>query len=289
MIVIHVIFSGYPGEGKGVINTMIDMHVHTDDSPDADIPAHELVARGLNKNLAGIGFVAHVDLNPEDYCYGGFEENSYNQSIELARKKSGKRILVLKGIEVGEPHIYEEQVKEIVDYSAYDFITGAIHSVEGAGMVLGKEAYADGDPLEIVEEYYAETLRMVEVSDIDILAHLGLFRRGLALAGLDFTLDETELWPETIRRIMVTIIERDIALELNTSGLRRKEKMTYPTIKILALFKKMGGQLITIGSDTHREPHVFFGLDQGVELLLNTGFRKIHTFRNRIPQAHVLT
>lgn len=259
------------------------MHVHTDDSPDADIPASELVARGLNIYLEGIGFVAHVDLDPEDYCYGGFDERIYNRSIELARKKSGRGLLVLKGIEVGEPHIYEEKVKSIVDYSSYDFITGALHSLQGIGMVLGSEVYADADPLEIVEQYYIETLQMVEEADMDILAHMGLFRRGLALAGLKHDFNELELWPDTIRRILEIIIDRNIALELNTSGLRRKENITYPTPLILDLYHRIGGELITIGSDTHREPHVFFGLENGKKLLEETGFKGSYFYRNRKP------
>ncbi len=262
---------------------MIDMHVHTDDSPDADIPASELVAQGLKRNLAGIGFVAHVDLDPEDYCYGGFKETVYNQSIELAGKKAGNRILILKGIEVGEPHIYEKQVKNLIDYSNYDFITGAIHSLSGIGMVLGESAYEGADPLNVVEMYYLETLKMVEVSDIDILAHMGLFRRGLALAGLKHDFNELELWPDTIRRILETIIDRNIALELNTSGLRRKEKITYPTPQILDLYCRIGGELVTVGSDTHREPHVFFGLEEGKRLLEETGFTKTVFFRDRMP------
>ncbi len=262
---------------------LIDMHVHTDDSPDADIPANELVARGLNMNLAGIGFVAHVDLDPEDYCYGGFEESIYNRSIDLARREAGNRILVLKGIEVGEPHIYEEQVKNLVDYSNYDFVTGALHSLAGIGMVLGSEIYADRDSLVIVEQYYNETLQMVKEADMDILAHMGLFRRGLALAGLEYDFNELELWPDTILHILEVIIDREIALELNTSGLRRKENITYPTMDILALYKNMGGQLITVGSDTHREPYIFYGLSEGRKLLIEIGFTETVFFRNRIP------
>ena len=267
----------------------IDMHVHTSDSPDADISALRLVQKGIENDLGAIGFVAHLDLNPEDFCYDSFNADTYDESIFKARSESRGRLLVMKGLEVGEPHIYEEQVKKLVDYSNYDFITGALHSVEGIGMILGKEVFADGHSLEIVEEYYAETLRMVEVSNIDILAHMGLFRRGLALAGVRYDFNELELWPGTIDNILRVLIDRGIALELNTSGLRRKEKITYPTPVILERFRELGGTLVTIGSDTHREPYIFYGLDRGSELLLKTGFSKTYTFLDRVPQAFELT
>ncbi len=261
------------------------MHVHTSDSPDADIPAWRLVQRGVDNNLGAIGFVAHLDLNPEDFCYDSLNAAAYDESIIRARNESEGRLLVMKGLEVGEPHKYEEQVKNLVNYSDYDFITGALHTVGNIGMILGKEAYSDRDPLEIVEEYYIETLRMVEVSDIDILAHLGLFRRGLALAGLKYDFNEMQLWPETIDNILRVLIDRNIALELNTSGLRRKEKITYPTPPILERFRGLGGTFVTVGSDTHREPHIFFGLEQGAVLLLKTGFPEVYTFLDRVPQA----
>jgi len=261
------------------------MHVHTSDSPDADIPAWQLVQKGTANNLGAIGFVAHLDLNPEDFCYDSFNADVYDESIIRARKESGGRLIVMKGLEIGEPHVYEKQLKNLIDYSNYDFITGALHSVEGIGMILGEEVFADGDPMEIVEEYYKETLRMVEVSDIDILAHMGLFRRGLALAGLNYDFNELELWPDTMDKILKVIIDRNIALELNTSGLRRKEKVTYPIPGILERFSELGGILVTVGSDTHREPHAFFGLERGAELLLKAGFREVYTFLDRVPQV----
>jgi len=268
---------------------LIDMHVHTNDSPDADIPAWQLVRRGIEINLAAIGFVAHLDLNPEDYCYGSFNAAEYDKSIERAGIEAREHLTVLKGLEIGEPHLYGESLREIVDYSDYDFIIGSLHSVEGTGMILGAEVYEDRDPIAVVEQYYLETLSMVEKSDMDILAHMGLFRRGLAMAGLDHSFDETELWPDTISRILETIIERKIALELNTSGLRRKERTTYPTPEILELYRNAGGILITLGSDTHREPHVFFGLEKGRELLLEKGFSRQYMYSARTPEAAPLS
>jgi histidinol-phosphatase (PHP family) len=129
---------------------LTDMHVHTDDSPDAEISAEELVVSGLEQGLVGIGFVAHVDLNPEDHCYDSFNPVSYDASLALARNRAGGEIEVYKGIEVGEPHIYQDEVQRALDYSSYDFITGALHTVEGVGMVLGKSPFENTDPLEVV-------------------------------------------------------------------------------------------------------------------------------------------
>lgn len=262
---------------------MTDMHVHTSDSPDAEIPAWKLARMGMKRKITHIGFVAHMDLNPDDYCYNSLDPDGYSSSIGRAEVESGDRLEVLKGLEVGEPHLYESEVKELVDYCDFDFIVGALHTVEHSGMVLGPEPFREFEPLEVVEEYYTETLKIAESADIDVLAHMGLFRRGMALAGLDCSFDEASLWPGLISRILEVLIERNIALELNTSGLRRLEKMTYPVPGIISQYSRMGGRLVTVGSDTHREQHVFYGLEKGENLLRESGFLGCTVFRGREP------
>ena len=267
----------------------VDMHVHTDDSPDAEIPASVLAERGRKQGLAGIGFVAHVDMNPDDYCYGYFSPEGYRASMTRARKEAGDSLRILAGLEVGEPHRYQAKVQQLVDYDDYDFITGALHHIGSIGMILGKEPFLESaDPLSIVEEYYRITLKLVSGSDMDILAHMGLFRRGMALAGLNSGLDEVELWPELIREILSVLIDRGIALELNTSGLRREEKVTYPTVRVLSLYREMGGELVTLGSDSHRDPHIFFGLNRGMEILTLLNFSRAFFFHRREPKSYRL-
>lgn len=266
-----------------------DMHVHTSDSPDAEISAAELAGLGIEEGLSVIGFVAHMDMNPADYCYNSLDPAEYRKSLAEAAAGAGDSITVLKGLEVGEPHRFEEQVRELVDYSDCDFIVGALHYLDDDGLVLGGEVFTKGDHLAVVEEYYRETLSMVETAEMDVLAHLGLFRRGLAMAGLDTSLDETELWPGTVRRILETLVRRDIALELNTSGLRRAERMTYPTPRVLELYRELGGRLVTLGSDTHRRSHLFHGLASGAALLREKGFSSCYLYRNRQPEPLPLT
>ena len=265
-----------------------DMHVHTSDSPDAEIAAWELVRRGIQKNMSAIGFVAHLDLNPEDYCYNSFDPPEYDYSISRAKHESAGRLTVLKGLEVGEPHRFQEKAKELVDYDEYDFIVGALHYLKDGDLILGEEAFLNGDPMGIVEGYYRESLLMARTAEMNVLAHLGLFRRGMAMAGLDTSFDETKMWPELIEELLRTIIRRGIALELNTSGLRRKEKMTYPAMPVLRMYRELGGGTVTVGSDSHRDPHVFYGLGEGYEMLRGAGFDSAYTCNGRVFRKHPL-
>lgn len=269
------------------MNPVADMHVHTDDSPDANIPAAELLARATSEGLAAVGFVAHLDLDPDDFCYGGFDGEGYLRSLSAAERDIPETRLI-RGIEVGEPHRFGDAARRLTDYSRYDFITGALHSTKRSGMILGPDAFQGRDPIGIVGEYLSETVEMVSSADMDILAHFGLFRRGMALAGLDTSLDETELFPGEVDAILEALVSRGIALEVNTSGLRRQEKVTYPIPSVIRRYRELGGELVTLGSDTHREPWIFFGLEAGRRLLLKNGFRRAFIFSRRTPEAYPL-
>jgi len=252
-----------------------DMHVQTQSSPDAEIPADELCTMGQAVGVETIGFVAHVDLHPEDHCYMSFSEEEYMRELDIA---DSSEIQVLRGLEIGEPHLYMRQAEQLFTRSRYDFITGALHWVEGR-LVLNGKAFQEGSAVDLVEEYYRNTLAIVQNTDISILAHMGIFRRGMARAELSTGIDEVSLFPALLRKILQTMINRGIALEVNTAGLRRPEKTTYPTAAVLRLYSSLGGKRITVGSDTHRKQNSFFGLRSGISLVSSCGLGSYGVFK----------
>jgi histidinol-phosphatase (PHP family) len=263
------------------MSEIVDTHVHTTDSPDASLTALELAGRAAAAGLGGVGFVAHVDFHPDDFCTGAFSAASYDGSFREAAAGEGGLIL-LKGVEIGEPHLFMDEAVVALQRFSYDYFTGALHWV-GGRLVLDASTFEGGGTADLVEEYILDSIRIASESPIDILAHFGVWRRGLALAGMDQDPDETLLWPGLLRRLFEAMMDRGIALEVNTAGLRRREAVTYPTPAVLRFYRNCGGSLVTLGSDTHAEPHVFFGLDRGAALLRSEGFEKAYCFRDRRP------
>lgn len=263
---------------------IFDMHVHTTNSPDAGLSETEIAKRAVAAGLKGVGLVAHVDFHPRDFCSLFFDPARYDSAVECARGSS-PGVRLLKGVEIGEPHLYEHLAKERMDGREYDFLIGGLHWVDDR-MVLEAEGFDGVEPLSLVEEYFRQLQEMVSRCDIDILAHVGIFRRGLARAKLDCGFDETALWPALTDGLLAAMIERGIALEINTSGLRRTERVTYPQAPLLRRYRELGGRLITLGSDTHADPWVFYGLDEGVALLQSVGFESAFFFEARQPQAY---
>lgn len=270
----------------GYAGRVVDMHVHTTDSPDAELEASELAARAVGAGLRGLGFVAHVDFHPADFCTGAFSACGYDASFERAAICSPCAML-LKGVEIGEPHLFMERAGEAMAGRRYDFVTGALHWV-GDRLLLDASGFGGSNPADLVERYILESIEIAEHSRIDILAHFGIWRRGLARAGATAGIDEASLWPGLLGRLFEAMIDRGIALEVNTAGLRRPENVTYPTLSVLSAYRERGGRLVTLGSDTHGEPHVFFGLSRGAEALASAGFDRAFFFRDGEPVCYPL-
>ncbi len=252
------------------MSPLLDMHVHTTNSPDASLSECELSSRASAAGLRGIGFVAHLDFHPDDFCTGFFNGDRYTASIEEARRLAPE-LTILRGVEVGEPHLYGRKALDAIGGKGYDFVTGALHWIEGA-LILEPEAFRTTSVQALVERYYRTTLEMLSEPAFHVLAHLGLFRRGMAMAGLDPSFDETVFCPGLVQDVLGRLIAHGVILELNTSGLRRKEHLTYPTVAVLELYRSLGGSLVTLGSDTHGDPWVFYGLEEGRRMLTNAGF-----------------
>lgn len=252
------------------MSPLFDIHVHTTNSPDATLTESELAQRASVAGLAGLGFVAHLDFHPSDSCTGFFDGPRYQAAVRDAQSQNPE-LKVLCGVEVGEPHLYGESAMDTIRGRNFDFVTGALHWLDDH-LVLGPDVFKEVSYLKVVERYYRTTLKMLESPQFDVLAHLGIFRRGMALAGLDTSIDETLLWPGLLEDVLGAVIARGIVLELNTSGLRRREKTTYPSPPVLEFYRALGGTHVTLGSDTHRDPWVFYGLEEGRRILLGAGF-----------------
>jgi histidinol-phosphatase (PHP family) len=72
----------------------------------------------------------------------------------------------------------------------------------------------------------------------------------------------------------------DLSIEINTSGLRKPEKETYPGQSILARARELAIPM-TIGSDAHRPEDVGRDLDQPVQLVKTYGGGRVSVFDRR--------
>lgn len=221
-----------------------DFHIHTEFSYDSRIKGKELLKRAIELKYQEIAITEHLDLLPQEVkLYGLPSLRKYSAYIEALRQEYPD-IILHKGIELGDYH----QVKDYADsiIQGYDFypILGSVHFLSdhtNVAIPMPKELSP-----EQIEDYYEQNLKLVTNCDIDVLAHLGVYKRYYN------TPPDERKFEHILRKIFDVMIEKGIALEINFSSLYKPYNRCIPEPWLVDLYYIAGGTKIVYGSDAHR-------------------------------------
>ena len=92
-----------------------------------------------------------------------------------------------------------------------------------------------------------------------------------------------EKYYPVIEKILEAVIKNGKGIEVNTSGLRQKYGKTFPDYDIIEKYRRLGGEIITVGSDAHCSDDLAKGTDKGIELVKKAGFKKVCCFIKHKP------
>ena len=94
-------------------------------------------------------------------------------------------------------------------------------------------------------------------------------------------------YQDVLDEILKTIISKGKGIEINTSNLREGLTFTNPTADVVKRYKELGGEIITVGSDSHQQDSAGVGCGFNVarQILLSAGFKHYNVFSNRTPIA----
>lgn len=87
---------------------------------------------------------------------------------------------------------------------------------------------------------------------------------------------------------MEDVIKDDKGIEFNTSYHRYGLKDTTPSLKVLKLYKDLGGKIITIGSDSHKKEHLGAYTKESQVLLKSLGYETFCIYDKMIPSFRSL-
>ena len=88
--------------------------------------------------------------------------------------------------------------------------------------------------------------------------------------------------------ILNLLLDMGKGVEINTGGLKSGMRDLHPCLDILKRYRKMGGEIVTIGSDAHDAKNVAAYFGRAKEALEACGFRHYCTFEKRRPVFHRL-
>lgn len=220
-----------------------DYHIHTKYSIDSSMNAKDIIVKAIDLKYDEIAITEHLELWPwEVQAYGLPSLKKYHSYLNKL-KEDYPQIKVYCGLEIGDYHWHKEAILPILEGLDFFPILGSIHFItDRTDVALPLKKPLDKAQ---VKDYYLNNLKLVENCEIDVLAHLGVYKRYY-----NFCPDEKEYYP-ILKDIFAAMIAKGISLEINLMSLKRPFDEILPDPPLLELYYDMGGKLINIGSDTH--------------------------------------
>ena len=265
---------------------MVDLHTHSKYSFDADQEPAEIADMAAAAAAAGVDTLAvtdHYDLFRRAApirC----DLTAIARDIRAARPQFAGQVDLLFGVELGEPHANPAQAEALLAAYPFDVVIGSLHAMPN-DLDIYFHDYANLDCDAFLQEYFDQLLEMEAHGGFDVLAHidypLRVMKHGDYVPSFDQYMDR-------VQQVLRACIDHGYALELNAAGLGAWMKKVGPPQDILYEYRRMGGERISIGSDSHKLDNVGRGFDDCVKNARDAGFTSVTMFRNRRPEQVAL-
>lgn len=276
---------------------LCDYHVHTIYSDDSVYKMEDVIKDGIKKGINELCFTDHVDYgikrdvdDPLGPIYlngqpiSNVDYPKYYKEYLYLKEKYKDQMTLKFGLEFGV------QVHTIPKYDAlfkqypFDFIILSIHQVDDLEFWT-RDFQKGRTEKEYYERYYQELYDVVNLyHDYSVLGHMDLIKRYDDYDGYDSFNNHKEM----ITQILETVIKDGKGIEINTSSVRYEIGDLTPSRDILKLYLKLGGTIITIGSDSHQEDHLGAYIEDTKKELKELGFKQYCTYSQMVPEFHDL-
>lgn len=265
-----------------------DTHLHTSFSSDSDTPMELMIKKGLELGMKTLCFTEHYDP-----CYPDTPDKldflldfeNYKKTLFSLKEKYASQIEILYGLELGvQPHLgrllanfYEKYGKD------FDFIINSCHIVNNMDPYYGTYFKELGATRGLMTYFETVLSNLKAFPHYQSVGHLDYVCRYLPESSQTFFYDH---FSDILDEILIEIIERNRALEVNTAGLKYGLGWPNPDISILRRYRELGGELITIGSDAHKPEHMAWEFDKVPDILHRAGFRHYVVFKEKKPVVY---
>ena len=275
-----------------------DYHLHTLFSGDCETPLKDIIKSALSKGLKSICITDHNDLDlPGEPHMDDGTPISFDLDIDAyIPEMQSLRESVLKDynfdLRIGlEQGVMPSTCKKLADYSKVhpelDFIIASTHIVDDMDPYY-PEFWEDRDPMKCYMSYFETTLYNAEnFSDYNVYGHLDyILRYGPCPKKKELV--DIKPFMEIIEAILKAILDHGKGIEINTGSLYRGMDYSHPHTEVLKLYKELGGEILTFGSDAHDSIHIGHDFDAAADMARAMGFKYYCTFKNMKADYHNL-
>ena len=276
---------------------LMDCHTHTQFSVDSEADIGLCVKRAAELGLAAYAITDHCECNGwygeehysddekklrESFDYAADFEKSVS-AVTALKEKYAKKLNLLCGVELGQI-LHDTDAAKIVNADKrVDFIIGSVHQVLGEQdfYFIDYENLTMDEIYDLLERYFREVYELSRTDLFDVVGHITYCLRYMKQRnGIKADISRyDDIIAETFRNLA----QNGKGIEINTSGLRQGFGDCFPDLKYVKLFRDMGGEIITIGSDSHTVEDIAANSADGAALAAAAGFTRAAYFRKRKP------
>ncbi len=269
---------------------VFDHHVHLEHGPYTphDYPkawVAQYFETGRVRDVSGIGLVEHAyrfteakGLLPGEWSAARcrYSLQTYYSEMRHLREGFGTAL----GLEMDFVPEHVQQIHQFLQQFDWDFVLGSVHFLGEFGIDVKEMTpyYDQWGPETVWQRYYETSIAAVQSDLFDVITHPDLPK----LYG--HPKPSSQFLAHWYQQFCDALNAHNVAIEINTAGLRRPINEIYPESALLE-YAYQANVPITIGSDAHEPENVGIFFEQAVALARSVGYREAWGFVNGEKRA----
>ena len=249
----------------------VDSHMHTPFCGHAIDSPIDYARHAANRGIDIITFTCHIPMKWEAFGQENTRmrydqlEDYRNLIDETSEKAKSLGVEVLCGIEaeVYPDEAHMKPMDEILENYEWDFVLGSLHAQCRSYLSWLQSNKVEDDNMRI-DSYFRHLKDGVQSGRYDSMSHPDVIRTYGVVSRFEPSEHE-----EVIHDFLKALVEEDVCMEVNTSGLIKGAFEVHPDPLILDWASEIGVKL-TIGSDSHQSNTVGRFFETVQPMLLET-------------------
>lgn len=265
----------------------MDFHVHSDFSSDSKTPMKTMIENAIEKGVTHLAFTEHIDYDADpsfEIKDWDFDKDRYFNILTDYQLLYQPKIKLHFAAEIGLQKQVTKRNQETTQKYPFDFVLASLHTLDREDVYHSKY-FLEDNYLNAIRAYFeAYYENICTFDDFDTLGHLDLYLR-YHKNSKDIHFSAFSDYVETL---MKKIIHMGKGIELNAGGHRYGLGHNNPTDDFLKLYKSLGGEILTLGSDAHSPDYIADQYEENCQRLKAIGFKYVTTFEKRKAHFHKL-